>query len=508
MARIADFIPLIHPVQVGTGNQELMDTLLFSSLVHVAKDENTIIPDLATSWEVSADATTYTFHLDPRAVFSDGQPENAADVAYTINWAAQNADEYKEDAITQFVPEIKGSAGVLHTTNPVPGLATPDNETVVITLEHPDGIYLRELANAPYFILPQHLLKDLKGSEAETCAFCVGTPGQTIGSGPYDIITPLTKDGATFQAKKNWWKGTDPNIQQIVYKIQDSDVSVTQLEAGELDFVIRVPPDAGPRLAKVPGLKELNVPGVGIFAMDFNNKTINNKLIRQAIAYAINRPQIIQQVLGGLATLNYTIPPGFTVYEDINKYDFDVAKAKSLLQQANWDPNRTFTLLSLSDDPNFTVVAPVIQQALQQIGMKVNLVAEPDAQFIKDEFDPTKFDALFSFGGSEGVNWSQSRPYTDCSGKSTLGNTLFFLDATQCALYTPLYDQAIALPAGPAQDAVLHKLALALNDNLPEIYLWQPNYLHVYTDRLGGGFAVYPNERESFANIQDWTLAP
>ena len=55
--------------------------------------------------------------------------------------------------------------------------------------------------------------------------------------------------------------------------------------------------------------------------------------------------------------------------------------------------------------------------------------------------------------------------------------------------------------AGP----ILHKLALDLNDNLPEIYLWQPNYLHVYTDKLGGDFAIYPNERESFQKILDWT---
>ena len=54
---------------------------------------------------------------------------------------------------------------------------------------------------------------------------------------------------------------------------------------------------------------------------------------------------------------------------------------------------------------------------------------------------------------------------------------------------------------------ILHKLALDLNDNLPEIYLWQPNYLHVYTDKLGGDFAIYPNERESFQKILDWTYS-
>ena len=107
-------------------------------------------------------------------------------------------------------------------------------------------------------------------------------------------------------------------------------MSVGQLAAGELDLVIRVPPAEGPGLASTPGLKQLNVPGVGIFNINFHN-TNTDKALRQAIAYAINRPEAIEQVLGGLATINYTIPPGFTVYPDINKYEFDLDKGKELL---------------------------------------------------------------------------------------------------------------------------------------------------------------------------------
>ena len=70
------------------------------------------------------------------------------------------------------------------------------------------------------------------------------------------------------------------------------------------------------------------MPGVGIFNINFHN-TNTDKALRQAIAYAINRPETIEQVLGGLATLNYTIPPGFTVYPDINKYEFDLDKGKA-----------------------------------------------------------------------------------------------------------------------------------------------------------------------------------
>jgi hypothetical protein len=79
-------------------------------------------------------------------------------------------------------------------------------------------------------------------------------------------------------------------------------------------------------------------------------------------------------------------------------------------------------------------------------------------------------------------------------------------DRGEC-IYSEQFQAASAV-TGDAQDAILHDLALDLNENLPEIYLWQPNYLHVYTERLGGGFTVYPNERESFQKILDWTYAP
>ncbi len=144
----------------------------------------------------------------------------------------------------------------------------------------------------------------------------------TIGSGPYDFETSISAAGATFRAKENYWKGKDGPVDQIVYKIQESNVSVAQLAAGELDLTIRVPPAEGPGLANVAGLKQLNVPGVGIFNINFHNQN-TDKALRQAAAYAINRPEIIETVLGGLATLNYTIPPGFKVYDDINKYEFD-----------------------------------------------------------------------------------------------------------------------------------------------------------------------------------------
>jgi peptide/nickel transport system substrate-binding protein len=424
-------------------------------------------------------------------------------VEFTIAWSAQNPTAFKQIPVDMWT-NVKGGADVVGTTDIPEGIKKIDDHTVEITLESPDATFLRRIAGAVYYILPKHKLSDLTAEEALTCAFCLGTVGETIGSGPYDFSESISAGGASFTAKKDYWKGKDSQIDELVYKIQESNVSVAQLAAGELDLVIRVPPAEGPGLADVPGLKQLNTPGVGIFNINFNNNN-TDKALRQAVAYAIDRQQIIDQVLGGLATINYTIPPGFKVYDDINKYEFDQAKARELIEQSAWDVNKTFRLALLAEDPNFTVPAPALQQALQDVGLKVELTALPTAPYSELIQETNDFEAFLSFGGSEGTGWYQSSIYYDCAG---LGSSQLKLseERGEC-IYTEQFEAASAV-TGEAQDAILHDLALDLNENLPEIYLWQPNYLHVYTERLGGGFTIYPNERESFQKILDWTYAP
>jgi peptide/nickel transport system substrate-binding protein len=507
-ARITDFLPSIHPVSLGTGNQELMADIVFSTLVDVDSDEFTILPDLAESWEVSDDAKTYTFHLNPAAVWSDGEPVTADDVLFTIAWANQNPLAYKQLGVVAF-QSIVGGADVEGTTDIPSGVRKIDDHTVEIELVQPDSTYLRRLAGAVYYIWPEHILGGLTAAEAETCDFCLGVAGATIGSGPYDITTSISATGAGFTAKENYWKGKDAEIKEIDFRIQESNVSVNQLAAGELDLVIRVPPDQGPGLEGVAGLEQLNVPGVGIFAMNFNHNN-TDVAFRQAIAYAINRQEMIDSVLGGLATINYTIPPGFHsvpgLLDEINTYEFDAAEAQAKLAESSWG-DKTVRLAFLSDDPNFTVTAPALQQAIQDnLGLTVELTGLPTAPYSELIQGGDDWDIFLSFGGSEGVGWYQSQQYFSCA---STGATQLKLseERGECDLYDPLFAQAAAV-TGDEQNEILTELGLLLNENLPEIYLWQPNYLHVYSDRLGGGFTVYPNERESFQKILDWTYAP
>jgi len=485
-----------------------MADILFSTLVDVDSDEETILPDLAQTWEQSTDAKTYTFHLNPAAVWSDGKPVTADDVLFTIAWANQNPDAYKQLGVVAF-QNVVGGADVKGTTNTPSGVKKIDDHTVEIDLVNADSTFLRRLAGAVYYIWPKHVLDGLTAAQAETCDFCLGVAGKTPGSGPYDITTSISATGAGFTAKKGYWKGKDAQIEQIDYRIQESSVSVAQLAAGELDLTIRVPPAEGPGLANVAGLKQLSVPGVGIFSINFNHNN-TDKAFRQAVGYAIDRKTIVDSVLGGLAVLNYAIPPGFNsvpgLLDKIDKYDVNPQKAKDALAKSAWG-NKTIRLLSLAGDPNFTVTAPAIQQYLQEtLGLTVEITELPTAPYTERIQKKDDWDAFLSFGGSEGAGWYQSQQYYSCG--STGGTQLkLSKDRGECDLYDPLFTEA-ATKTGDEQNAVLTELGLKINDNLPEIYLWQPNYLHVYSDRLGGGFTIYPNERESFQKILDWTYAP
>ena len=307
-----------------------MADIVFSTLVDVDKDEVTILPDLAQNGRSRRTRPSYTFHLNPAAVWSDGKPVTADDVEWTIAWAAQNPDACKRDPDPDVATTSRAAMRSRGPTNIPEGIKKIDANTVEITLKAPDSTFLRRIAGAVYYIQPKHILDGLTGRAGGELRVLPRHRRRDDRLRPVRLLgVDLRHVARRFKAKKNYWKGKDSQIDNLVYKIQESNVSVAQLAAGELDLID--PRPTGRRARASPTCRASSsstCPGVGIFNINFNN-TNTDKALRQAIAYAINRPEAIEKVLGGLATLNYTIPPGFKVYDDINKYEFDLDKGKA-----------------------------------------------------------------------------------------------------------------------------------------------------------------------------------
>ena len=145
---------------------------------------------------------------------------------------------------------VKGGDAVKGTTNIPEGIKKIDANTVELTLKAPDSTFLRRIAGAVYYIQPKHILDGLTAARGGRPASSAWAPSARR-SAPARTTSPSPSrpPARRFKAKKNYWKGKDSQIDNIVYKIQESNVSVGQLAAGELDLSIRVPPAEGPGLA-------------------------------------------------------------------------------------------------------------------------------------------------------------------------------------------------------------------------------------------------------------------
>ena len=193
----------------------------------------------------------------------------------------------------------QGAAAVKGTTNTPEGLTAPDDNTVKITLAAPDAEFLRSLPDAVYSIVPEHILKGVTAADVEKVPFTVGTPGTTIGTGPYTLTKAQYPDFSQFAANPDYFKGK-PKIDQIIMKFYSKpELALSDLEGGALDLALILSPNDQPRLDKVASLKTEFIPSVAIYAVLFNGAAVTDKRVRQAAYYAINRAEIVKSVLKG-----------------------------------------------------------------------------------------------------------------------------------------------------------------------------------------------------------------
>ena len=497
VARLADHYNFWHPVQFQTGNQFQWFSSVFNTLVEAEADSKTVVGDLAESFEVSPDGTVYTFHLVDNATWHDGEPFTADDVVFTINWSVQNWDAFKG-----FLPswnQIKGADAVLGTTDSPEGLRKIDDTTVELTLAAPNAGFLYAITDMANMILPEHALSTVTKADVETVDFTVGTPGVTIGTGPYKLTGFTADQSVQLEANPDYFKGA-PQISSIIFKLfADPALAVAQLESGDLDLGFRVSPGEFDRLSAIDTLNVISAENPGIVRIVFKTEAApwSSKEVRQAFYTAINRQAIVDDFYKGRARVLIN-PPGFTEYPDLKRYEYNVDTAKQLLATGGYN-GEPFKLLYNQTFPDATSLMPLIQSDLQAAGITVELVPTDNETYLAKYNDRTQWDGFIAVGGSEGLSPDRSAQYfkeDDPAFESGYTNPEIF----------DLWAQGRATTDPAAQDEIYHDLARILNEDVPQANLFSPNLVMVASKRLGGGFDIHLNERESFMDVETWTL--
>ena len=321
------------------------------------------VPDLATKWDISPDGKTYTFTLRPGVKWHNGDPVTADDVKFTFD----------------LILEQKSNATFIVNLGPLTSVDMVDPMTVKLNLSAPYAPMLTMLAYNIY-ILPKKIFAESGHQQAGRFH------PEPDRLGPYKWKEFVSGDHVRDARREpGLWDGA-PKIGTVVYKIlPDLNTQVAQLRAGQVDVVMLEPSqvDALQGVSNVV-INAANQTNYQYLSVNNSNPLFTDKRVRQALAYALDRPTLVKSVLRGKGTIGtgpISPPMGWAFPPDQQAYPFDTKKAQDLLAQVGWQmqggklmkDGQPFKFAILLDvgNPTRKDYALVAQQTYQKLGMDV-----------------------------------------------------------------------------------------------------------------------------------------
>lgn len=316
------------------------------------------IPDLATSYDLSADGMTWTFHLHENAKWTDGEPLTSKDVKYTFDTITEQ--KYTFSSVFASVASIE----------------TPDDHTVVFKMSAPDASFLGNVAWYGTFILPKHILE---GQDWLSADF---NDAPTVSSGPFKF--DQWNKGTDIQLVRNDdYFGDQAHLERIIFTfIPDQNTAYQSWLNNEIDEYDNYP-DA--ELADLQQQKDKYFfaqqewPSPWYIVFNLQNGPFADKLVRQAVAYAIDRNEISTTATKGrMPAAQYFIPAIYkeAVNDEAKLPDYNPEKAEELLQKAGLSKdadgyyiNDTLTIMS----GGFDDTAAVVVADLEKVGIHLSL---------------------------------------------------------------------------------------------------------------------------------------
>ncbi len=368
-----------YPAINTTGTSFDASRQVYNRLAQFKPGTTQVEPALAQSWDVSPDGLVYTFHLrkgvkwQTTKNFKPSRDFNADDVIFSFDrqWKPDNPYfKVTSDNHSYFndmnMPKIMKSVEQV------------DPYTVRFTLNVPNAPFIANLAMDFATIMSKEYADQLlKAGKPETF------DQEPVGTGPF-VFESYQKDAIIrYKANPTFWGGK-PKIDSLVFAITpDNSVRYAKLKSGECSLMPYPNPADIPAMKKDPALKVLEQPGLNIGYLAFNTqkKPFDDKRVRQAINYAINKKAILDAVYLGIAIpAKNPIPPSMWSYNDaVKDYPYDPAKAKKLLAEAGL-PNGFETDLwaipvQRPYNPNGRRIAELMQADLAKVGIQAKIVS-------------------------------------------------------------------------------------------------------------------------------------
>ncbi|WP_172298217.1 ABC transporter substrate-binding protein [Pseudoruegeria sp. HB172150] len=334
--------------QTGTASTGRVLENVHDSIVTV--DENlTVIPHLAESFEISEDGLTYTFTLRDDVMFHNGAKMTSADVKYSFE-RCMNPDT---------------GAVNFEVFNNVASIETPDDLTVIITLDQVNAPFLSRLAeNGAGVIMPVDS-GDVQGN----------TP---IGCGPFKFVRREFGNEVELEGFADYWGGAPYLDKVIAREITEPTVRLTGLRTGELHMINDIPAD---RIGEIEDDPDLQV--VAWFPLNWDFVNFNHEFepfkdpkVREAFDYMIDKQVLLEGALWGQGevTASPSYPTSASYNHDLEQRPQDIEKAKALLQEAGYGPGElSVTFKATTNYPYHIESAQIMLEWFRLAGVEANI---------------------------------------------------------------------------------------------------------------------------------------
>ncbi len=359
---------------------------LYDSLVHFKDGSTELEPWLAERWDISADGLSYTFHLRRGVKFHDGTPFNADAVVFSVQRQTDKTHPYYNTGTFAYAEFTFGKVKKVEAVDPY---------TVRFTLKERYSPFLANLAiHAPSIVSPTAVKKYGKDFAKNP-----------VGTGPFKFVSWRAGVEVVLERNPGYWnKSRIPQVRRIIYRpVVEDQTRLAQLEAGELDFIVNIPPDDLARLKSDGRFRVQEQAGMHIWylVMNAQTKPFNDRRVRQAVNYAINRKAIVEGILKSTGVLaeNYIPPVLWSYNKNVKGYPYDPQKAKQLLAEAGYPNGLSVTFWvpqSGSGMQQPVTMAQAIQADLAKAGIKAEIQTFEWGSYLDKVFvpDATKLPGL------------------------------------------------------------------------------------------------------------------
>jgi len=486
--------PTLNPWAPGAViESNLINTILFEQLTRYSPEDLTPSPMLATSWRAEDEGMSWVFELREGVVWSDGDPFDAADVAFTFNdvvldpsLGAQSASQYSAIAQVEVI----------------------DDHTVRFVLNEPFSAlpyYLASFAG----ILPVHILGDAE-NPLQVATFNKGTP---VTTGPYKVGEFVPGSHVQLVPNELYWAGT-PQLAGMIFRIiPDLNTQVAEAMAGQLDIVTRLSPQNVAGIESTGGLEVLRQSQNLFFfvAPNHDDERLADDRVRQAMVMAIDRQAIIEAILAGFGEVaSGPVAPmlGALFNGDVRKYPYDPEAAAALLDEAGWtlgadgvrekDGQRLSFYMPTGQFGDLVPATLLVQQYWADIGIETDVQVMEWNAYIQDVVLGRNYELTLAW-------WSMPptadvAPYFSCSAAQTGNNIPNYCNEELDAIM----DEGRAALTLEDQIEAYARMQELLAEDLPYLYLWWPDILTAKNVRLQGFPEI--SASTAFQHSFDWYI--